>query len=70
MQTKLHTLNSLLSLIRNCALTISPDFGRPSNAILSWSVKSSGALASASVTALANSSGIRTADTLNVRYDE
>lgn len=50
------TLNSLLSLIRNCARTISPDFGRPNNAILSCSVKSSGALASASVTAFANSS--------------
>lgn len=50
------TLNSLLSLIRSCARMISPIFGRPSNAILSLSVKSSGAFASASVIAFANSS--------------
>lgn len=50
------TLNSLLSLIRSCARVMSPIFGRPSNAILSFSVKSSGALASASVIAFANSS--------------
>lgn len=50
------TLNSLLSFILSCALILSPDFGRPSNAILSSSVKSSGAFASAAVTAFANSS--------------
>lgn len=52
------TLNSLLSLIRSCARTTSPAFGRPSSAILSCSVKSSGALASASAIAFANSSSV------------
>lgn len=42
------TLNSFDSLIRSCARTVSPFFGRPSNAILSSSVRSSGAFASAS----------------------
>lgn len=54
------TLNSLLSLMRSCARVMSPIFGRPSNAILSFSVKSSGALASASVIAFANSSSLYT----------
>jgi hypothetical protein len=50
------TLNSLLSFILNCALTTSPFLGRPSSAILSCSVRSSGAFDSASIIRLANSS--------------
>lgn len=42
--------------MRNCARTTSPAFGRPSNAILSCSVRSSGAFDSATVIACANSS--------------
>lgn len=50
------TLNSLLSFILSCARVMSPAFGRPRRAILSCSVKSSGAFASASVIAFASSS--------------
>lgn len=42
------TLNSLDSLMRSCARITSPFFGLPSSTILSSSVRSSGALASAS----------------------
>lgn len=44
--------------MRSCARTTSPALGRPSSANLSCSVRSSGAFASASVIAFANSSSV------------